>query len=240
MGSLRTTREAVKRAAGRLLTMVVAAVVICAPVGGAVAAPAANSAFTDGSVAYSYDAPTLLLSNAASREWHPPAGPGAVSWHRLSSVHDRDTYDAPAYTYAASVELSSPNTATIYVRGSPSGPDVASREGSASARGCCVTAEGDIALFRGMRGAADGSPELGSLAKTLGARPGRDIPVDEGGMVRPGTGGMSVNDTPTGMPEYRRPPSFGGSGKDLNMYCISSCDLGPGLRYVPESGVTSR
>ncbi|MFN2595200.1 MAG: RHS repeat domain-containing protein [Actinomycetota bacterium] len=96
-------------------------------------------------------------------------------------------------------------------------------------------AEDGSTLFRGMRGAADGSPELGSSAKTLGARPGIDITVDEGGMVRPGTGGMSVNDSPTGMPEYRRPPSFGGSGKDLNMYCISSCDLGPGLRYVPDA-----
>lgn len=91
-------------------------------------------------------------------------------------------------------------------------------------------------MFRGMRGAADGSPELGNTAKTLGARPGIDIPVDEGGIVRPGTGGMSVNDSPTGMPEFRRPPSFGGSGKDLNMYCISSCDIGPGLRYAPDAG----
>jgi hypothetical protein len=99
-----------------------------------------------------------------------------------------------------------------------------------------VAAEDGTTLFRGMRGAADGSPELGSTAKTLGARPGIDIPVDEGGMVRPGTGGMSVNDSPTGMPEYRRPPSFGGSGKDLNMYCISSCDIGPGLRYAPDAG----
>lgn len=31
-----------------------------------------------------------------------------------------------------------------------------------------VAAEGDIALLRGMRGAADGSPELGASAKTLG------------------------------------------------------------------------
>lgn len=99
-----------------------------------------------------------------------------------------------------------------------------------------LAAEDGTTLFRGMRGAADGSPELGSTAKSLGARPGIDIPVDEGGMVRPGTGGMSVNDSPTGMPEYRRPPSFGGSGKDLNMYCISSCDIGPGLRYVPDAG----
>lgn len=47
---------------------------------------------------------------------------------------------------------------------------------------------------------------------------------------------MSVNESPTGMPEFRRPPSFGGSGKNLNMYRISSSDLGPGLQYAPDAG----
>ena len=97
-----------------------------------------------------------------------------------------------------------------------------------------TAAEDGVNLYRGMRGAVNGPPELGSSASRLGARPGVDIPVDENGMVRPGTGGMSVNESPTGMPEFRRPPSFGGSGKNLNMYCISSCDLGPGLQYVPD------
>jgi RHS repeat-associated protein len=97
-------------------------------------------------------------------------------------------------------------------------------------------AEGDVNLYRGMRGTEEGSPDLGPSASKLGARPGIDIPVDENGMVRPGTGGMSVNESPMGMPEFRRPPSFGGSGKNLNMYCVSSCDLGANLQYVPESG----
>jgi hypothetical protein len=100
----------------------------------------------------------------------------------------------------------------------------------------CTPGEEGVDLYRGMRGTEDGSPDLGPSASELGARPGVDIPVDENGLVRPGTGGMSVNEEPTGMPEFRRPPTFGGSGKGLNMYCISSCDLGEGLRYVPESG----
>ncbi len=78
------------------------------------------------------------------------------------------------------------------------------------------------------------APEVGASAKTLGARPDIDIPVRDDGLVRPGTGGMSVNDSPTAMPEFRRPPSFGGTGKDLNMYCVEACDLGPSLQYSPD------
>jgi hypothetical protein len=44
----------------------------------------------------------------------------------------------------------------------------------------------------------------GKLKKD-GARPVTDIPVDENGMVSPGTGGMSVNELPTGMPTFRSP-----------------------------------
>jgi hypothetical protein len=53
-------------------------------------------------------------------------------------------------------------------------------------------------------------------------------------MVHPGGGGMSVNTSPTGMPEFRRPPSFGGSAKNVDMYCVQSCDLGPSLTYRPD------
>jgi hypothetical protein len=45
---------------------------------------------------------------------------------------------------------------------------------------------------------------------------------------------MSVNDSPTGMPEFRRPPSFGGSGKNLNMYGMDRNNLGPHLQYSPD------
>ena len=101
---------------------------------------------------------------------------------------------------------------------------------------CNAAEDGGPTLFRGMRPTDDGAPEIGPSAKTLGARPGIDIGVDENGMVRPGTGGMSVNESPTGMPEFRRPPSFGGSAADLNMYCIDACELGPGLQYAPDEG----
>jgi RHS repeat-associated protein len=90
-------------------------------------------------------------------------------------------------------------------------------------------------IYRAMRPADGGGPEVGDSAKHLGVRPGYDIPIDENGMVRPGTEGMSVNESPTGAPEYRRPPSFGGRAKGIDMFCMNTCDLGPGLRYVPES-----
>jgi RHS repeat-associated protein len=94
-------------------------------------------------------------------------------------------------------------------------------------------------LYRGMKPGDGGLPQLGPSAKTLGVRiktrniPG-DIPVDEAGMVKPGTGGMSVNTSPTGMPEYRRPPAFGGTAKDLDMFCIQNCDLGAPLGHRPD------
>lgn len=47
---------------------------------------------------------------------------------------------------------------------------------------------------------------------------------------------MSVTTDPTGMPVYRRPPSFVGTDKSLNMYCIDACDVGPNLTYVPDGG----
>jgi hypothetical protein len=51
-------------------------------------------------------------------------------------------------------------------------------------------------------------------ARSLGVRPGDDIPVING-RVSPGSGGMSVApDGPMHLPDHRRPPNFGGTGKD--------------------------
>jgi hypothetical protein len=142
---------------------------------------------------------------------------------------------------AAGTRVGAHHPATILLAGLPQPVSAGNGRCEAAmqaqfASGACVAPEDGLNLYRGMRGSADGSPELGPSASKLGARPDVDIPVDENGMVRPGTGGMSVNESPTGMPEFRRPPSFGGSGKNLNMYCINSCDLGPGLQYVQEAG----
>jgi hypothetical protein len=55
---------------------------------------------------------------------------------------------------------------------------------------------------------------IGPTARTLGVRPADDIPVING-RVTPGTGCTSVAlDNPMNLPEHRRPPRFGGTGKD--------------------------
>ncbi len=61
-----------------------------------------------------------------------------------------------------------------------------------------------------------------------------DIPISNIGMVHPDTGGMSVSPfSPTNLPRHRRPPSFGGTGKDP-VYSIDDKHLGRSLRYRPD------
>src|SRR5262249_49198777 len=82
-----------------------------------------------------------------------------------------------------------------------------------------------------MQQAADGAPLLGPSARTLGARPQIDLPADTQGMVRPGTGGLSVSPNDLmGLPTHRRPPEFGGTGKDPVWY-IDTLDVGTSLTY---------
>ena len=95
-------------------------------------------------------------------------------------------------------------------------------------------ADNIVTLYRSMGSAEDGFPLTGAIARTLGARPAIDIVVDSVGMVRPGTGGVSVapNDI-MHLPVFRRPPEFGGTGKDP-VWSIRAIDLGPDLRYRPD------
>ena len=87
-------------------------------------------------------------------------------------------------------------------------------------------------LYRGMR-EADGLPVTGPTARTLGARPGVDVPVGPDGMVHPGTGGVSVSpDSPLNLPPHRRPPEFGGTGRDP-VWRLDERDLPDGLSYPP-------
>ena len=81
---------------------------------------------------------------------------------------------------------------------------------------------------------ADGLPELGtSSGRTLGAR-SDDIAVDADSMVYPDTGGLSVAPgAPENLPRHRRPPEYGGTGRDP-VWCIDSCDLPDGLKYRPD------
>lgn len=97
-----------------------------------------------------------------------------------------------------------------------------------------------------MRAAADGLPMVGESGRYLGARPdlpGRpqdgDIPVT-GGMVRPGTGGMSVSPPPvTNLPLHRRPGEYGGRSKDP-VFVLDTHELPEELRYRADPGAPER
>ena len=73
-------------------------------------------------------------------------------------------------------------------------------------------------LFRAMRPADDGLPEVGGTAKQLGVRTGPgvkvpDIQIDANGLIHPKSGGMSVaTDSPEYLQPHRRPKEFGGTG----------------------------
>ncbi len=92
-----------------------------------------------------------------------------------------------------------------------------------------------LPLFRGMREAADGSPQIGPTSRSLGARPGIDIPAQQpGDAVVPGQGGVSVSPhDPANLPIHRRPQNLGGRGNDP-VWSIDVNDLGPDLVYRPD------
>jgi hypothetical protein len=85
-----------------------------------------------------------------------------------------------------------------------------------------------------MRAHLDGSPVIGESARTLGARRGIDIELDEDAFIAPEIGGMSVSPGgPENLPRHRRPPEWGGTGLDP-VWRISGSDLGEDLLYRPD------
>lgn len=85
-------------------------------------------------------------------------------------------------------------------------------------------------LYRAMREAPDGGPEIGPTARTLGVRSGVDVVV-RSGRVSPGFGGLSVAPgDPANLPRHRRPNSLGGTGKDP-LWTIDSEILGSSLQF---------
>lgn len=87
-------------------------------------------------------------------------------------------------------------------------------------------------LFRSMKEDALGLPQVGASARTLGIRPGIDVPATMAhDLVQPGQGGLSVcPDDPMSLPAYRRPIAFQGTGKDP-VWTIDTADLGSDLIY---------
>lgn len=80
----------------------------------------------------------------------------------------------------------------------------------------------------------EGRPRVGATARRLGVRSGWDIPFDDEEQVEPFTGGMSVTpNSPEGLPFFRLPAGYGGTGKDP-LWAIDSDALGDGLVYRPD------
>jgi len=91
-------------------------------------------------------------------------------------------------------------------------------------------------VFRSMKVGPNGQPLAEPTARGLGVRPGEDLPVS-GGIVKPGTGGMSVAlGAPINLQPFRRPAEFGGTGKDP-VWAIDPTVLGLQLRLIPDSPV---
>lgn len=88
-------------------------------------------------------------------------------------------------------------------------------------------------IVRGMTN-DNGSPKVGPSARELGARPGTDIKVAPNGNVHPNSGGVSVSPNTDGLPNHRKPPEFGGTGKDP-VWELDTSDLGKDLKHVPDS-----
>jgi len=109
------------------------------------------------------------------------------------------------------------------------------RGGSDEADSQPSVTEGDPSrLYRSMKLGSDGLPELGESARTLGARPGTDIPLDENGVVVPGTGGASITPgDPMQLPSHRRPSDHGGTGRDP-VFSLDPANLPDGLQFRPD------
>lgn len=89
-------------------------------------------------------------------------------------------------------------------------------------------------FYRAMREDPTGGPEVGPTARTLGVRPAVDIPVTAG-QVQPQAGGMSVAvGRPENLHPLRRPPAYGGSGKDPVWY-LSADQIGGELQFRQDS-----
>jgi hypothetical protein len=94
-------------------------------------------------------------------------------------------------------------------------------------------------VLRAMKADEDGLPKVGDDARSLGVRLSgrvRDVVADTSGLVHPETGGMSVSPPPPeNLQSHRRPPEYGGTGRDP-VWTFETEDLPGGLIYRPDPG----
>ena len=91
-------------------------------------------------------------------------------------------------------------------------------------------------VCRGMKEDEDGWPEVGAGSRTLGVRPGVDIRLyfADGRVDHRVLEGMSVSPSPPeNLPPHRRPPQFGGTGKDP-VFELDTDELPEELAYRPD------
>lgn len=94
-------------------------------------------------------------------------------------------------------------------------------------------------LYRAMRAERDGRPSCGPTARSLGVRVPGDLRPDAAGKVAPKTGGMSVTSPdPHDLPSHRRPPAWGGIGRDP-IFVIAVAALPGRLAARPEAPSSS-
>jgi hypothetical protein len=94
-------------------------------------------------------------------------------------------------------------------------------------------------LYRSMKADQDGRPACGPSARTLGARIPDDLSPDAWGVVHPCAGGMSVTaDDPRALPFHRRPPEFGGMGRDPVYKLAEARLVGPLVARPEADGAT--
>jgi hypothetical protein len=96
-------------------------------------------------------------------------------------------------------------------------------------------------IYRAMKEAGSGRPEVGPTKRTLGAKPGvgryDDIAVDGNGDVWPNTGGMSVNLlTPCNLPPHKLARSLGGVESNDPTWAIPIALLPQDLSLAPDPG----
>ncbi|NWJ48690.1 MAG: RHS repeat-associated core domain-containing protein [Chloroflexi bacterium] len=156
---------------------------------------------------------------------NPLAGVGAAAVElTFSAVNDGFFNDSPDILHTVA-GAASPiiNEALKAGRGANSGGGGSETQND--------VANGPTTLYHSMRMDSNGKPALGDTARTLGARLGSDINEDSDNFVQPNTGGVSVSpEDPNNLPSFRRPPEFGGTGKDP-VWKISSDKLGDNLLY---------
>jgi hypothetical protein len=128
-------------------------------------------------------------------------------------------------------------SASATVTGPKTSLGTAAATGAAVAVGTAVKSEeepkdSDTIAYRGMT-EVGGVPQIAPSARGLGVRP-EDVTVVAGIVKADGKGMSLARFTPLNLPPHRRPPEWGGTGKDP-VWAIPPAAFATPLKYVPDT-----